>query len=345
MKGAVFYGPGNIKIEDVDEPKLDKHDVLVKVKVSLTCGTDLKTYRRGHPLIKPPVVLGHEFAGVIESKGSEVGGFNEGDRVVATNTGPCYECYFCKIGKHNLCEKLDESIIGFTHDGSYAQLVRVPYRVVRANMVKIPEWVKFEEAAFLEPLSCVIHGLSMVNFDYNDTVLILGSGPIGLLHLQVVKSMGVKKVIVADPNDSKLNIATKLGADYVINVKKEDLEEDVLKMTNGIGADKVIEAVGRVETWQGSIKLVRRGGKVLLFGGCPKGTEVSFDTYRLHYDELTLLGAFHYTPADVRKAFSLIESGKLSLTQMITETVSLSNLHDAFEKLSKGQAIKIAIKP
>jgi len=346
MKAARFHAPGKIRIEDVNIPQIGSEEILVKVKVALTCGTDVKMYKRGHPKVIPPITMGHEFSGTVEETGQKVANkFRIGDRVAVANSAPCNNCFFCKTGKPNLCEHLLETLIGFSVDGAYAEYIRVPAPIVRQNTYVMPENISFEEAALLEPLACAINGIDAANIGLGDTVLIFGSGPIGLIHLQLAKLKGASKVIVTDLQSERLKIAGKLGADVVIDASKEDQLSRVKEITGGLGADKVIEAVGLPQTWELAFQMTRKAGTTLFFGGCPSGAKVSLDTERIHYEDLTIKGIFHHTPVSVLKAFKLISSGRFIGKPLITEEMSLSELENALTKMGRGECVKIAIKP
>ncbi|MEM2909998.1 MAG: zinc-binding dehydrogenase [Nitrososphaerota archaeon] len=344
MKAAVFYGPGSVKVVERDKPEPGQGEVVVKNVVALSCGTDLKMFMRGHPKAKPPVVMGHEFSGVVESIGDGVNLVKHGDRVVAVNSAPCGHCVYCKLGNPNLCENLDESILGFGIDGAYAEYVKLPQRVASFNLYKIKDGVEYLEAAMLEPLSCVVRAHRLVHIDVGDAVAVIGSGPIGLFHIMLSGLRGAGKVVAIDVVEERLDFAARLGADITINASKEDAVQRVKDLTDGLGADVVVEAVGRTDTWERSLNLARKGGSVILFGGCPSGTSANFDTYKVHYGELTVVGSFHHTPQDVIRALRLIESKKLRLRDLVTGEVKLDNILDVFHRLKEGKDIKIAIR-
>ena len=302
LKAAVFYGPKNVKIEEVKKPKPGPGEILVKTSVALTCGTDLKTYLRGHPAIRPPIIMGHEYAGVVEEVGQGVDWVKPGDKVVTVVSAPCGHCTYCKLGRFNMCEHLWDEILGFSINGAYAEYVRVPPRIARFGLYHIPENVSFEEAALLEPLSCVVRGCRLANIEIGDAVAIIGAGPIGLMHLMLAKLSGARKLIMIDISEDRLKFAKEFGADITINPRNENIIERVKEETEGLGADVVIEAVGKPETWEQTLSLARKGGTILLFGGCPSGTKVSFDTFTIHYRELTIRGSQHYTPAGYNKS-------------------------------------------
>jgi len=339
MRAAVLFGVGDLRVVDAPMPRAGAGDVVIKVEAALMCGTDVKTFRRGHPLIRPPRIIGHEYSGVVVEAGDE-SEFKVGDRVAGVNSGPCLECRYCKAGKENLCETLHEELIGFTCDGVFAEYCRIPSRVARVNLHRIGDGVSFEEAASLEPLSCVVHGINRVNLDIVSDVAILGSGSIGLMHLQVIKQLKPDaRVFVFDPHWEKLEKASRLGADEIVNIRDKEISSFNRRF------QLVIEAVGRVETWEQAVELADKGGTVLFFGGCPKGTKLNLDTYRTHYEELTLLGAFHHTPRDVKKASELINTKKLKLRELIGAEVSLEKIKEGLEAMMSGKAIKVLVKP
>jgi len=345
MKAAQYLRPGELKLEDIDVPEIDCEELLVKVEVALTCGTDLKIYRRGHRLARPPMTMGHEFAGVVADVGNRVTAFKKGMRVVAANSAPCNVCFFCRRGKPNLCEHLEEDLIGFSAPGSYAEYVRVPAKIVRQNVHRIPDHVSFKEAALLEPLACVVHGNDLADIRLGDSVVIVGAGPIGLLHLQLANHRGAEKVIVIDVSDVRLENARRLGAQNTINAEKENQIGKVMELTGGIGADVGIEAVGLPETWENAIGMIRKGGTALLFGGCPSGTSASVDTGKLHYGELTVRGAFHHTPLCVERALSLISLASIKTSGIITHEMPLADVERALQLMAEGKAVKVAIIP
>ena len=343
MKAAVFYGPGDVRIEDVEVPRPGPGEVVVRNILALTCGTDLKMFIRGHPYAKPPVIMGHEFTGTIVEVGKGVDWVKPGDKVVSVNSAPCGHCIYCKLGKFNLCENLEETIIGFTINGAYAEYLKLPQRIVNFNMYHLPKGVEPAEAALLEPFACVVRGQRLINIDVGDTVAIIGAGPIGLMHMLLARHSGAGKVIMLDISWDRLKFAEELGADVIVNSENEDAFSRVKEESGGIGADVVIEAVGRPETWEQALKLARKGGVVLLFGGPPKGTQASLDTYITHYGELTIQGSFHHTPQDVVRTLRLIQSKKLPLRRLITSRTRLDDIVNVFERLRQGKEIKVAI--
>jgi L-iditol 2-dehydrogenase len=343
MTAAVLYGKEDVKIEKVPIPRVGEGEVLVKVQVALTCGTDVKVYQRGYHarMIVPPALFGHELAGIIEEVGPGVRGFKKGMRVVALNSAPCQMCFYCSKHQENLCEDL------LFNNGAYAEYIKIPRRIVESNMLAIPNNVSFEEAAMAEPLACVLRGLHETNVEIGDTAVVIGGGPIGLMFVQVAKLTGCN-VIAVVKRDSQVTAAKRFGADDIVQIGDvEDPVEAVRALTpDRRGADVVVEAVGRPQAWEWSVDMVRKGGTVNFFGGCASGTRVALDTNRLHYSEITLKATFHHTPEAVRKAFALITEKKIRGTDYITGEAPLSRLQQVLRHmLNRNGDIKTAIIP
>ena len=342
MQAAMLYGVKDLRVEEVEKPKIGSGEVLVKIKAATTCGTDLKILQRGYldRIIRVPTVFGHEWAGEVVDVGEGVVGLEKGNRIRAGNSAPCLRCEMCRRGKYNLCEDM------LWLWGAYAEYIRVPARTVRVNVQQIPQHVSYEEAAIAEPLACVLHGADRAGIRLGDTVAIIGAGPIGLLHLLTAKKLGAARVIISDLVEERLAFARKLGADGTIHAKHEDNVEAVKRMTNGYGADVVVEAIGLPVTWEQALRMVRKGGMVLEFGGSPPGTTFALSTELIHYGEITVRAAFHATPSYFRKAMDLIASGTLNVKQIITRHMPLKEISKAFDILENSKSdLKIAIIP
>ncbi|MGD0160326.1 MAG: zinc-binding dehydrogenase [Candidatus Bathyarchaeia archaeon] len=342
MRAALLYGVKDLRVEDVEVPGVGAGEVLVKIKGATTCGTDLKIFQRGYveKIIKLPTIFGHEWAGEVAEVGEGLEWPRKGMRVRAGNSAPCLHCAMCQRGKFNLCENM------IWLWGAYAEYVKVPARMVLVNMQEIPQDVSYLEAAVTEPLACVLHGVEAAGVKLGDKVAIIGAGPIGLLHLLTVKKLGAQKVIMIDLVDERLEAAAKLGADETVNGEREDVVERVRSLTGGYGADVVIEAIGLPATWEQALKLARKGGVVLEFGGCPPGTEIKVNAEQVHYGELTILGAFHTTPMHFRRALDLISSRTIDARPLITRELGLEHIREAFDVLSTSKKeIKIGIIP
>ena len=296
MKALIFHGPEDIRLEDVPRPDPGPGDVLVQVEVALTDGTDAKAFHRGHPVLlgPPPSPFGHEFCGVDVATGQ---------RVVAANSAPCGECGPCRRGRETQCERLFPLL-----NGAYAEFLLVPERIVRRNLLPVPPGLASEVAALVEPLACCLHGVGRAGIEPGDTVAILGAGPVGLMLCACVADAGGRPVVVGGRSERR-ELAHRFGASDGLDT-----------------ADVVIEAAGTEQAWRDAVELVRPGGTVLFFGGLPRGTEVAVDTYRLHYEELTLRGAFHHTPAAVRAALAFLASGAHPWELLITHRVGLDGV-------------------
>lgn len=342
MLAAVLYGKEQLRVEPVAIPSLNEGDLLVRVRAALTCGTDVKVFRRGYHarMIIPPALFGHELAGDVVATGEKVTRFRPGQRVVAANSAPCQRCYYCLHGVENLCEDL------LFNNGAYAEYIRIPARIVELNTYLIPDHISYQDAALVEPLACVLRGVEETGMRPGDHVAIVGLGPIGLMFVRVAKNLGAR-VIALGRRVTQLERAAALGADEVIStLRLPDPVRAVRDLTGGRGADVAIEAVGKPETWELVVQLVRRGGTVNFFGGCPSGTKVSLDTSLLHYSEITCKASFHHTPAHVRRALDLISQGVITARDFVNREERLENLLEVMRYLmSHNGHLKTAIIP
>jgi len=346
MTAAVLYGKEDLRLEQVEVPHPSAGELLVRVEAALTCGTDLKVYRRGYHarMLTPPIPFGHELAGVVAEAGAGVTSFREGDRVVALNSAPCDACFFCLHGQQNLCEDL------LFNNGSYAEFIRIPARIVEKNTLLIPDGVPFEHAALTEPLACVVRGLEESGAKAGDTMVVIGAGPIGLMFMHVAQLAGVNVIAIVKRED-QIAAAKLFGAAEVVQV---GAVADVVAATraltlSGRGADVVIEAVAAPATWEWAVDMVRKGGVVNFFGGPPSGTRVALDTNRLHYGDITLKASFHHTPATCRTAFGLVTSGRFKCADYITARVGLEEVPAVFARMMTrnggSREIKTAVFP
>ena len=296
MKAALLYAPGDLRIEELPRPEPGPGDVLVQVEIALTDGTDLKTYRRGHPLLltESPAPFGHEFCGLVD-----------GRRVVAANSAPCGQCGGCERGEQ--CRDL------VFLAGAYAEWLVVPERIAAANLHDVPRGLAPEVAAMLEPLACCLRGIERARITAGDTVAILGAGPIGLMLAACVADAGGWPVIVGGREERRA-LAEAFGAE----------------VGDGRGADVVIEAAGTEQAWADAVALVRPGGTVVMFGGLPRDARPPVDAYRVHYEELTVRGSFHHTPQTVRAALVFLASGAYPWARLVTHRISLEGLPALF---------------
>jgi L-iditol 2-dehydrogenase len=342
MMAAVLYGKEHVQVEAVAVPKIGPGDVLVRVRAALTCGTDVKVFRRGYHarMIVPPALFGHELAGDIVSVGDEVQGFRPGDRVVAANSAPCRECFYCRKGFENLCEDL------LFNNGAYAEFIRIPSRIVERNLYQLPDHISYQDAALAEPLACVMRGLEETGVRPGDDVAVLGLGPIGLMFVRLAKVFGAR-VIAVGRRKTQLDRAALMGAEELVEAGHgADVVRAVRGLTAGRGADIAIEAVGKPETWQEAVRMVRRGGIVNFFGGCPSDSRVALDTQLLHYSEITCKASFHHTPMHMRKALDAIIRGDVTAADFVNREEPLTNLLEVMRHLmSHNGHLKTAIIP
>jgi len=343
MKAAILHGREDVRIEQVPVPRAGTGELVVRVGAALTCGTDLKVFRRGYHarMIVPPALFGHEQAGTVMEVGDEVTDFEPGDRVVALNSAPCGKCYFCSRGQENLCDDL------LFNNGAYAEFIKIPERIVAKNTLRIPENVPLEHAALTEPLACAVHGLEDSGPRKGDKIAVIGGGPLGLMILHVAALAGYETISIVK-HDGQAEAARQLGAAHVVQSAtiRKAIEQTRALTPNNRGVDIAIEAVGLPETWQEAVELVRKGGTVNFFGGCAANTHVDLDTNRLHYSDITLRATFHHTPAICRKALALIAGGKFQAGAFITGHAHLYELNRVFEKLmNRSSEIKTAIVP
>jgi L-iditol 2-dehydrogenase len=338
---AVLAAPGRLELRTIATPHPGPGEILLKVECALSCGTDLKAFRRGHPLWPMPAPFGHEFAGVVAEVGAGVANFRVGDAMMAAPTAPCGGCFYCTRRQENLCPQAIARMVL----GGYADYLLVGAHVVARNAFLKPADLPFTEAALLEPLSCVLHAQALARPESFESVLIIGPGAFGLLHTMVLKAAGVREVSVAGRSSDRLEWAGQLGADRVCDIRKTDIEETIASLNGGYGPDLVIECTGQVDGWADAFARVRRGGRVVFFGGCPVNTALSVDTRRMHYDNLTLLAPFHYRPRDVRAARDLLRDGRLGAGRIINASRSLGELDDVFALLERGGALKCAVIP
>jgi L-iditol 2-dehydrogenase len=341
MRAVVFYGPGDLREEEVPWPVPGAGEVVVRIDAALTCGTDVKTLRRGHPVMIPhvPTVFGHELAGRVTAVGTGVRHLREGDCVVAANSAPCGECRPCLGGRPNLCEDL------LFVNGAYGEAIALPGRLVARNVIKHRPSLAPARAAFAEPLACALLGIERGRVEDGHTVVIFGHGPLGCL-LAMVAAARKARVIVVGKAGFRLDRVSALKiAECVDATASPDLVSDLRAMTGGRGADVAIDATGRPEVWAQAMDAAGRGGTVVFFGGCAPGTTVALDTRRVHYEELTLVGAFHHTPETIRRAVELLDSGAVNPEGLLTHRMGLAGVRKALELMARGEALKVLIEP
>jgi L-iditol 2-dehydrogenase len=315
LRALIFHGPGDVRVEVVPDPDPAEGDVLLQVEVALTDGTDMKAFRRGHPVLlgAPPSPFGHEVCGIDVASGR---------RVVAANSAPCGACRACVRGQETLCENLFPLL-----NGAYAELLLVPERIARRNVLPVPPGLASEVAAMTEPLACCLHGIDVADIQHGDTVAVVGPGPIGLMLCACVADAGGRPTVVGGRAERR-ELAPLFGAAPV------DAE----------AADVVIEAAGTVEAWERALELVRPGGTVLAFGGLPAGVRVEIDPYRIHYEEVRLVGAFHHTPRHLRAALGFLASEAYPFERLVTHRVGLDGVAALFAEPPRS-LLKAAVVP
>ena len=347
MRAAVLYGKEDVRIENIDLPGLKPGEVRIEIKAALTCGTDLKVFKRGYhaKMIVPPAVFGHELAGTICEISPEPravdgsptpprppGTWKVGDRVVVANSAPCGNCFHCQNHQENLCDDL------LFLNGAYAESIVVPARLVEKNLLCLKDETAFRDAALTEPLACVVQGIEDTRLRAGQNVLVIGAGPIGLMFVALANHLGCN-VAIAGRGEARLRVAQELGAAEVIDVGAGGAIEPTRGAGGAKGYDVVIEAVGKPETWEAAVRLVRKGGTVNFFGGCPAGTSVSLDTALIHYSNLTLLASFHHTPRTIRRALEFIESGIIRAKDFVNGECALDELPGLFSSMAAGNRV------
>ena len=340
MLAALLYGQEDLRLETVDDPTPEAGEVVIQVGAATTCGTDLKVWRRGGhaKMLKLPTLFGHEAAGQIVAIDSSVTNWKIGDRVVANNSAPCLRCFFCDRQEFSLCTDLS------FNNGTFAEYLRIPSAIVQHNLLAIPDHLSDAMAAMTEPLACVLHGIARSNYKPSERVVLFGDGAIGLMFVAAMAPE--TEFYVFGGSDSRLEIAKKFGAAKTFNYRQiPDIPELVKDLTDGWGADVVIEATGIPQTWETAIACARPGATVNLFGGCPRNTTISVSTEQLHYNELTLKGVFHNTPEFVRSALQLLASETIPFELLVSDRQPLQNLEQVFQEMKQRKVIKVAIEP
>ena len=341
MRAQVFHGPGDLRFEEIPEPSPEPGGLVVRVEAALTCGTDVKTLRRGHPVMIPhvPTVFGHELAGTVSAVGRGVTGLREGDRVVAANSAPCGRCRLCAAGRPNLCEDL------LFVNGAYGEAIALPPRLVARNVVSIGPAVPAAHAAFAEPLACALLGVERGRVEAGMTVAVFGHGPLGCLLALGARQRGAR-VIVVGKAGWRLDRVRAMGLGECVDARAvTDVPGHLRAATGGRGAEVTIDATGRPEVWEQAIEAVGRGGTVVWFGGCAPGTSVRVDTRRAHYEELTLVGAFHHTPDLIRSAVELLAAGAIDPGPLLTHHMGLGQVKEALAMMERGETMKVLVDP
>ena len=347
MNAAVYHGKENIKIEQVADPILETGEVLLEIDSCCVCGTDLRTFRHGDKKIAPPRVLGHEFcARVVESRADNNAGVKVGDRVVMYIVLPCGDCRYCKAGRTNLCT--DRTTMSYHYDGAFAKLMKVPAQGVRnGHLFKVESEIESAHMGLAEPLGCVINAHGRLDIGLKDTVAIIGAGPIGVMHATVSRLQGAQKVWVLDTLEERLKMVESFDIDGTIKVDPDGRHIERMKeLTGGLGPSVVIVACSNAHAQADALEIAEKGGKVEFFGGLPKSAPTAvLNTNHLHYKEITVSGSYSEKMSDFQASQALIQSGRFPADKIITHTLPLERLNEAFPLMESGVALKVCIEP
>ncbi len=341
MKAALFYGgKKDIRVENIDIPPLSKGDVLVKVRTCGICGSDARSYFNGvEERYKIPVILGHEVMGEVAEAGDGTD-LTRGERVVVAPIYGCGHCDFCVSDEENLCDQV--VVFGCNFDGAFAEYMKIPQAgVARGVVAKVPRDISDEEATLIEPFSCCLHGIKRINLSPGDTVVVTGAGPIGLAHITLLKMLGAGRVIANDIVDERLSRAKDFGADVTINSARENLVKKVKDLTGGKGVDSLIAAAPSPKATEVGIDLIRKGGRLLIFGGCPSGSRITIDPNLIHYAEISMTGSIDSTMEDFRETIDLVH--RADLAPFVTHRFSLDAIREAMEVMGKKEGLKVII--
>jgi L-iditol 2-dehydrogenase len=342
---AVYYGPGKIRVEDRPEPAPTDENLIVEVHLCAICGTDLKLATIGNPRCIPPRIIGHEMVGHIIHAGSSVRGFSTGQRVTLATTIACGKCPYCRLGLGNICP--NATPISYNIDGAFAERMAVPPQALAlGNVIKVPDRVPDEEAALSEPLSCAINAQELAGVKKNDTVLVIGGGPLGALHAELARANGAKHSLIVQRSEPRLSLLRKLENITVIDGAHEDPLSIVENLTDGMGADVVIVCAPTREVHEDSLQYVRKGGTVSLFASLARGSsEMRIDSRVLHYGEIRLVGSSDSRPEHVAKAVKLMSEKMIDIEPIITHRIALENILEGLELMKNKQTLKILVSP
>jgi L-iditol 2-dehydrogenase len=332
-------------VEKTEARQIESDELLLRVKACAICGTDIRIWQgKKTKGVRTPSILGHEISGVVESAGEKVTEFSPGDRIVVAPVLPCRRCYYCKNNQENAC--MNRRGLGYEYDGGFAELMRIPAEYIRSgNVFRFSSNLSYEEACLTEPLGCVFNGSQRSGIKVNDTVVIMGAGPIGIMHLLLAKLKGAANVIVSEPHEHRRKLARELGADLTVDPNRENLTEHVRKQSAGLGANVVVLSVGVSALVDTALSLCRKGGTVNLFGGFPKGEKATLDANLIHYEEIWVTGTTACSRSHFEQSLNLLEQGKLDLKPLISHMFALGDFARALETAKSGKGIKVVITP
>ena len=345
MRAVVLYGPNTFAPEEIEKPVCGDDEMILEMKRAAICGTDMRILNGTKTKdIHYPSVIGHEMSGLISEVGKNVAGYKVGDKVAVAPVIPCGHCPSCLSGRENAC--MQRLALGYQFNGGFEEYVRIPRQSIQAgNVVKLPDHVSFQAGALIEPLACCIRGLKNTGTGFNDTVLVVGAGPIGLMHIQLSKIAGARKVLVSEPNEMRRQAALELGADRAVDPMREDLAKIVMEETEGAGADRIVMAIGVPAIVNSTIKLAKKGGTVCLFAGFSGTGESTIEINTIHYNELKITGSSAYRRIDYLQAADMVITGKIDLDRIATHTYTIDEFAEAYQMMKSGQGLKILIRP
>ena len=345
MRVVRFYAPQDVRVEDAPEPSAGPGDLVIRVRNCSLCGTDAKIWHSGHPNLSPPRVLGHEVAGEVGEVGEGAAGWSVGDRVQVIAAIPDGACDECRHGWMTVCP--NQELIGYQYDGGFAERMRIPAKVLAVNGVnRIPEGLSFAEASVAEPLACVINGQEHARVGEGDTVVVVGAGPIGCMHVRLARARGAERVFLIELSQQRLEMAAALVApDEAIGAGAVDTVETVRKLTDGRGADVIVVAAASGKAQEDALQMAARRGRVSFFGGLPKDQPtITCDANIVHYREVAIVGANGSSPDHNKQALALIASGAVPVADLITHRLPLEQAIEGIQTVTRGEAIKVTVE-
>lgn len=345
MKAIIYYAPKDIRVETVPVPLCGDDEIRVKVEACAVCGTDLKSYKHGNPRIKAPLVMGHEFTGIVETVGEKVEKFSLGDKVTMAAAVSCGHCYYCCKGWPNICINL--AVMGFGYPGGMAEYVTIPAIALNnGHVIKVPNTVKAEHAALAEPVGCAVNAIENCGIQPGDTVVVIGAGPMGIINACVAREFGARKILLVNRSEPRLKLAKCFGFDLLINSEQQDVRQIVLDETEGIGADVVIVAAPAITPQEKALELVRKRGTVCLFASLPVGQNLlSLDSRKIHYGELRVVGTSDATPRQVEKAVDMLSRQRILAEKLATHILKLDEIFTAFDLMQNRKALRVVLRP
>ncbi len=345
MRAVVYHTPGDIRVEEIPEPRAGEGELRVRVDACAVCGTDLKSFQHGNPRIRAPLTIGHEFTGRIDTVGAAVSGFSVGQRVVMATSVSCGQCRYCREGWRNLCVEL--APMGFHFAGGMAEYVVIPRRALEnGHVVLVPEGLPAVQAALAEPLSCAVHAVSQCGIRPGDVVVILGAGPLGLMNACVARARGAGTIVISEVHPQRRSQAAEFGCDLLVDPATEDLTQQLHRLTGGLGADVAIVAAPAAEPQEQAIQLVRKRGTVCLFASLPAGhSQLALDSRPIHYGELRVIGSSDSTSDHVRQAVQMMVDQTVPADRLATHRLPLEGIHEAFALMRSGEALRVVLQP